>query len=125
MNPGPPAPKAGIIPLDHWATYIFWNIYDKGNFCSNAEKVLTRTIEKSSFTKKREHEKQYLSIPENRQKHNEYHLKRYHEKKDEINARRNAKPKPNITCECGAVIQNIELTRHKKSIKHLEAIKNI
>ena len=21
MNPGPPAPKAGIIPLDHWATY--------------------------------------------------------------------------------------------------------
>jgi hypothetical protein len=22
LNPGPPAPKAGIIPLDHWATYI-------------------------------------------------------------------------------------------------------
>ena len=21
LNPGPPAPKAGIIPLDHWATY--------------------------------------------------------------------------------------------------------
>ena len=20
LNPGPPAPKAGIIPLDHWAT---------------------------------------------------------------------------------------------------------
>ncbi len=23
LNPGPPAPKAGIIPLDHWATYEF------------------------------------------------------------------------------------------------------
>jgi hypothetical protein len=22
LNPGPPAPKAGIIPLDYWATYI-------------------------------------------------------------------------------------------------------
>ncbi len=22
LNPGPPAPKAGIIPLDHWAPYI-------------------------------------------------------------------------------------------------------
>ena len=90
--------------------------------------IAGRTIkewEEDNKEKKREYEKQYLSIPENRQKHNEYHLKRYHEKKDEINARRNAKPKPNITCECGAVIQNVELRRHKKSIKHLEAIKNI
>ena len=22
LNPGPPAPKAGIIPLDHWATVM-------------------------------------------------------------------------------------------------------
>ena len=22
LNPGPPAPKAGIIPLDHWATHV-------------------------------------------------------------------------------------------------------
>jgi hypothetical protein len=28
LNPGPPAPKAGIIPLDHWAAYKFDIIYN-------------------------------------------------------------------------------------------------
>ena len=27
LNPGPPAPEAGIIPLDHWATLILENFF--------------------------------------------------------------------------------------------------
>ncbi len=72
---------------------------------------------------KRVYEKQYMSIQENRDKRNEYHLRRYHEKiKEEYNKKRNEKVKVNVQCECGCVVQDIELTRHRKSKKHIKLL---
>ena len=72
---------------------------------------------------KSEYEKYYLSIPENKKKVNEYHLRRYHEKiKEEYNKKRNEKVKVNVQCECGCVVQDIELTRHRKSKKHIKLL---
>jgi hypothetical protein len=72
---------------------------------------------------KREYEKKYLSIPENKEKVNAYHLRRYHEKiKEEYNKKRNEKVKVNVQCECGCVVQDIELTRHRKSKKHIKLL---
>ncbi len=71
----------------------------------------------------KEYEKHYLSIPENKEKVNAYHLRRYHEKiKEEYNKKRNEKVKENVQCECGCVVQDIELTRHRKSKKHIKLL---
>ena len=71
---------------------------------------------------RREYEKQYMRIQENKDKRNEYQLARYHENKEEYNKKRSEKVKVNVQCECGCVVQSIELTRHRKSKKHIKLI---
>ena len=81
-----------------------------------------KTYRQNHKDERREYEKQYLSIPENKKKVNEYHLARYHENKEKINKARNEKVKVNVQCECGCVVQDIELTRHRKSKKHIKLL---
>ena len=58
---------------------------------------------------------------ENREHSKEYFKERYIQNKEQINKRNNEK----ITCECGVIYSKCNLTRHKKTKKHLNAINAI
>ena len=71
---------------------------------------------------KREYEKKYMSIPENREKRNEYQ-KQYKRDNYEKNREHLLKYRiEDVTCDCGCVVQKRELTCHKKSQKHLNLL---
>ena len=61
----------------------------------------------------REHIQKYRE--ENREDQKEYFKERYIQNKDKLKETRSEK----ITCECGAISSKCNLTRHKKSKKHL------
>ena len=72
---------------------------------------------------KRLYEKKYLSIPENRDKRNEYqkqYKKDNYEKNKEHNKEKRSQP---FLCECGCTIQVQEKTRHRKTQKHINLMK--
>jgi hypothetical protein len=74
---------------------------------------------KDHINEKREYEKKYMSIPENREKRNEYQ-KQYKRDNYEKNKEHILKYRTeDIICECGCVVQKRELTRHKKTEKYL------
>ena len=43
----------------------------------------------------------------------------------EYNEKNNEKNKEKVTCECGCIITKIQLTRHKKSNKHIKLMENL
>ena len=73
---------------------------------------------KDHINEKREYEKKYMSIPENREKRNEYQKQykrdNYEKNKDHVEQQR-SQP---FACECGCVVRKGDLTRHKKTEKH-------
>ena len=73
---------------------------------------------KDNFEKKKEYEKHYMSIPENRAKRNEYQkeYKRntYDENKEKISEQR----KETIACECGSCYRKNEGARHRRTETH-------
>ena len=80
---------------------------------------------KDNFEKKKEYEKQYMSVPENRAKRNEYQ-KQYKKDNYEKNREQLLKYRTEyITCDCGCEVQKRELTRHKKSQKHLKLMEQL
>jgi hypothetical protein len=73
---------------------------------------------KDNFEKKKEYEKQYMSVPENRAKRNEYQKERmrnaYYKNKETIQQQQSVQ----YTCACGCIIRTGEKSRHKKSETH-------
>ena len=73
---------------------------------------------KDNFDKKKEYEKQYMSIPENRAKRNEYQkeYKRntYEQNKEKFSEQR----KETIICECGSCYRKYEGARHRRTATH-------
>lgn len=57
---------------------------------------------------------------QNKQYRNQNSIRKYHENKEEIKKYVREK----ITCECGSVICRDSMTKHRKSIKHQEWLKN-
>ena len=78
----------------------------------------TKEYYMDNIEKKKEYEKQYMNIPENRAKRNEYQkeYKRntYDQNKEKILEQR----KETVTCECGGCYRKNEAARHRKSVMH-------
>jgi len=93
--------------------------YTKANKCVN-EKIAGRTM-----TEWREDNKEYIKeytkkwYENNKEKTAEIG-KQYYENNKELILEKIAEK---VTCECGCIVRKGNLTRHKKSNKHLELIK--
>jgi hypothetical protein len=97
----------------------YWRCYFNANL--NSQKAL-RTKEEQILYQK-EYDKQRCKNMDilDKQNRNERLNKYYHNNKEKINN----KAREKITCECGCVLSKDTLTRHRKSKKHIELIKNI
>jgi len=63
-------------------------------------------------------EYQQIYREENREKINENKRKYYHGNREEINEKKNEK----ITCECGCIVARVNMSRHKKTTKHINLL---
>ena len=82
---------------------------------------------KDKFKKYRENNKEYLKkwYENNKEEINEYSKKYYYENKDKVLERSKKnydENKEKITCECGSIVVKKDITRHRKSLKHIAYI---
>lgn len=96
-------------------------IYKKQHYKDNKQMIT------KYYKQWKEHNKESLTkygktyYIDNREKVIDYQKQYYNNNKQDILE----KMKETVTCECGYIITNCNLTRHKKSKKHLNAINNI
>jgi hypothetical protein len=97
----------------------YWRCYFNANL--NSQKALRTKDEQILYQK--EYDKQRWKNMDilDKQKHNERTNNHYHNNKEKISN----KAREKITCECGCVLSKDTLTRHRKSKKHIDLIKNI
>jgi hypothetical protein len=94
--------------------------YNTEYYTDNKDKILEQhkqyyTENKDKLNKK---SKQYYT--ENKDKHNEYNKQYYTDNKDKLLEQQKQK----VKCECGCIIRKSDLSRHKKTKKHLKLMEN-
>ena len=107
----------------------------KRPFVTKEEKIIKgKEYREKNIDKKKEKNKEYRekNIDKIKEKNKEYREKNkdiikekdkeyYKKNKDTIKEQRKTK----ITCECGSIICHSELSRHKKSLKHISYIQSL
>ena len=102
----------------------------------NKEQIVDYQKEYREINKEKIAENHKKYYQENKEKITEYHKKRYNDNKEKVKEKVNEYRKKNkqqiaeynkekITCECGSLVSNINLSRHKKSKKHIEFTSNL
>jgi hypothetical protein len=121
-----------VICENKWELHNRERFWIENNECIN--KAIPNQTQKEWYEKNKEiiKEKQKIYNENNKEKRNEYAKKWYENNKEKRREYENKwyennkeKLKENIICDCGCEVMKCNLTRHKKSKKHLLYLNNI